>query len=576
MSEQKHDIGNLIKDKFEGSKIEPSEDLWNKIETTLDGKQRRRKFLLFSLFGGLAVLLVSILVVNGPFKKNPTNTSDKEKSTVVVDKKNTTPLNEDKSLLITDTYNEDTLGQNEKQDTLGKVPAYTNHRQPQEGSTLSISHQGKLSEVPQLSKENTQRNPDYIKDSIKGFIDPTDAAPIGKVKGSVKNPSKDKMGLNVTRENTKQKKDAQQTEKEEKLDSFATTKTAYYYYNSSQNIEIKTENKKVIDSILESSKTNFEKDMNADGESPGMEGNELNKHSRTSNKALQNSDSPSYLEEQVDGTSKNDSVQTHLKKGGFKTAIKEEIQDSLGLQNQNDERSPWGVRVLGGPTYYNIPRNKSIIGTGLENRKKNGEFNFNYGVELNRKLNERMSLSAGVMQTKLSYEIDNIPTSTAGEVFGLFSLQGLKVNNPVTSDTIFFRDSTAVKLKQQIEYIEVPITLDYTILGKEKIGLNILGGFSTYFLTNNEVFIENESGDSILLGMAENLSKTNFSFNVGLGFYGALTRNLYAEIRPMYKYHFNTQNIQSLGSTSYSLGINFGLRYVFNNRKRQDSKDAPQ
>src|SRR5690606_5763031 len=71
-------------------------------------------------------------------------------------------------------------------------------------------------------------------------------------------------------------------------------------------------------------------------------------------------------------------------------------------------------------------------------------------------------------------------------------------------------------LEQQFGYIEVPLEVEYSIINS-KFGLNVIGGFSTLFLNDNEVYtvLNNERS---LLGEANNINSTSYSANFGLGF----------------------------------------------------------
>lgn len=71
-------------------------------------------------------------------------------------------------------------------------------------------------------------------------------------------------------------------------------------------------------------------------------------------------------------------------------------------------------------------------------------------------------------------------------------------------------------LNQKTGYIEVPVEMTYKLLDK-KFGIDVIGGFSTLFLNNNEVSLES-SGLNMNIGEANNLNAMHFSTNVGVGF----------------------------------------------------------
>ena len=61
---QKQDIGKIFENKLDAGKKNPTESLWEKINTSLDEEKRRRKRILFYWLvgGGLSVLLGSFLL----------------------------------------------------------------------------------------------------------------------------------------------------------------------------------------------------------------------------------------------------------------------------------------------------------------------------------------------------------------------------------------------------------------------------------------------------------------------------------------------------------------------------------
>ena len=93
-------------------------------------------------------------------------------------------------------------------------------------------------------------------------------------------------------------------------------------------------------------------------------------------------------------------------------------------------------------------------------------------------------------------------------------------------------------LNQSIEYYELPIEMKYNLYDK-KIGLNLVGGFSTLFLSNNSVSMITQN-DVTDLGDANNLNDLNFSGNVGVDLDYKISKSWYLNVAPMFKYQFNT------------------------------------
>ena len=116
-------------------------------------------------------------------------------------------------------------------------------------------------------------------------------------------------------------------------------------------------------------------------------------------------------------------------------------------------------------------------------------------------------------------------------------------------------------LKQQINFVEIPVELSYKILDK-KFGIDLIGGMSTLFLTENNVSLVS-SGQEMSIGKANNLNEIHFSSNVGLGFKYNFWGNFNANFQPMFKYQINTFNENSGDFKPYFIGLYSGVSFSF-------------
>lgn len=115
-------------------------------------------------------------------------------------------------------------------------------------------------------------------------------------------------------------------------------------------------------------------------------------------------------------------------------------------------------------------------------------------------------------------------------------------------------------MRQNIDYLEIPLELKYSIVNK-RIGVNIIGGVSTLVLNNNEVSII--SGDfKTVIGEANNLNDLSFSTNIGVGLDYYLSRRLLFKLEPMLKYQLNPYTGNS-SFKPYYLGVYSGFSYRF-------------
>ena len=116
-------------------------------------------------------------------------------------------------------------------------------------------------------------------------------------------------------------------------------------------------------------------------------------------------------------------------------------------------------------------------------------------------------------------------------------------------------------LKQEINFVEIPVELSYKIIDK-KFGIELIGGMSTLFLTENNVSLVS-AGQEMIIGKANNLNEIHFSSNVGLGFKYNFWGNFNANFQPMFKYQINTFNNDSRDFKPYFIGLYSGISFSF-------------
>ena len=137
-----------------------------------------------------------------------------------------------------------------------------------------------------------------------------------------------------------------------------------------------------------------------------------------------------------------------------------------------------------------------------------------YGVKVNYKINDRLSLQSGVNSLDLSYQTEgvralvtstnsltndtNINTNING--IKVITLSSPEINSNFTSvsQELFDTGDSSLNnlngnLNQSMSYVEIPMEAKYALIRK-KIGVNLIGGVSTYVLYRNTVDIENSSG----------------------------------------------------------------------------------
>jgi len=146
----------------------------------------------------------------------------------------------------------------------------------------------------------------------------------------------------------------------------------------------------------------------------------------------------------------------------------------------------------------------------------------NYGLYLGYEMSEKVTLRLGVNRLKLNFNKE--------------------VNN--------------MEEGAELTYTEFPIEVKYKIMDN-KIRTSVLFGFS--HLSLDEVRIKPD------LNMPSNLDvlrESNYSFNVGFSFQKKLSKKLYLNLEPNFKYHLNPTLKKSIFTIS-NTSVLFGVEYKF-------------
>ena len=244
---------------------------------------------------------------------------------------------------------------------------------------------------------------------------------------------------------------------------------------------------------------------------------------------------------------------------------KQTEKDSTEIQKTNNPK--WTLIAIGGPELFEVSKKTSTIDKSLDGIETSGKLTFAYGVGVGFNLNENLSISYAAIRTKLGYSIKNIPSSTKQDLSRIHSFSAISEQNKVTSEELsaFTGNDETVNLRQEIEYIEMPLQLTYS-LTDSRFGAHVFGGFSTFLLTEDAIYIENSHNEKLELGRANNLSKINFSVNVGFGAYYKLSEKFTVEINPTFKYHFKLLDSTSRNGSGISIGLYTGIKYNLNTK----------
>ena len=249
---------------------------------------------------------------------------------------------------------------------------------------------------------------------------------------------------------------------------------------------------------------------------------------------------------------------------------------NLPLSNGNEEKVKTTqvstgritVATIFAPIYISSLGDGSGIDSQFKDNAASGNSSYSYGIKFAYKLNNKFSVQSGVNLINLGYTTNNIYVTPGVSVveFSNLSTNPTSVGKPQQFATSKLRDLNAIdpnkgSLNQVFGYVEIPVELKYSVTDG-KLGVNLVGGFSTLLLNKDEVFIETNSITQSL-GSSNNLRSINFSGNIGLDVDYSIRENLFINVSPMFKMQTNTFSKNSGSIQPYYLGVYTGLNYKF-------------
>jgi len=246
----------------------------------------------------------------------------------------------------------------------------------------------------------------------------------------------------------------------------------------------------------------------------------------------------------------------------------ESIPESNKLTATEDKK--WSVGPTVAPIFYNSLKNGSPLNDALSENTKTSDNALSIGVKINYQLSNKFFIQSGVNKVEMAYNTQgvnalissskntssNINTNKSGII-----LTSVPTGQGASSGNELSKSSVSGELNQSLEYYELPIEMKYNLYDK-KLGLNLVGGFSTLILSDNSVSLVTQNLVTDL-GSANNLNDFNFSGNLGFDVDYKINKSWYLSVAPMFKYQFNTYSNSAGNFRPYYFGLYSGLNYKF-------------
>lgn len=516
MTERKK-IDRLFQEKFKDFEATPREEVWQNIEAKLKKKKKRRVIpIWFRLSGAAAVLLIGLLAGRMLFFETetpqpiattpdePKNSPDSINSNVggkYLIPSTQESIASEANLPENSTTNKSAAGNSDRSDEIGNIKAQDAIAGSESNSSSKGSKTFRSSQDTEIAASNNQTKNRSGKPENRQTPNSSDPIPLNDPSSPL-NPFTTENQLALQPDKIENRK------------------------NEGESVAIKTNE-------------SFE-NHNTDSNTLGAIADSNTKQKDSTAQAA-----PSLMEELLN-----------------------EKETSVAVNEQKINR--WHITPNVAPIYLSSVSNGSPLDPILSKNDKTFKQSMSYGVQVSYAVNNRLSLRTGLNNLTLEYSTDDI---LFAQTPNARMLQNLRPNTrgrmlqidskPAHVMSTFGRTITQYggSVNQVTGYIEVPVEAGYKILDR-KFGIEVVGGFSTLFLNQNEVELAS-SGTEFSIGEAENLSKVHFSTNIGVGFRYNFWKSFEASVEPALKYQINTFSNDAGNFKPFFFGLYSGIRYKF-------------
>lgn len=216
-------------------------------------------------------------------------------------------------------------------------------------------------------------------------------------------------------------------------------------------------------------------------------------------------------------------------------------------------------------------KNASLITTAMNSLENNNKIAMVYGSTASIKINDKLRLRSGIGVINIKQETLQVPlamTSATTEAEKKFNIAP-KVNLNADLLTATYATQEGRKkneilegrtlhqtLSYELQFIEIPLEMEYSILQKDKFRIATISGLSTLFRNKNTIYIDGKQE----FAESTNINKISVAANIGVKFNYQLNPKLSLNLEPQMKYLLNTVTNNNK-ITPYTLGVNVGLSW---------------
>lgn len=550
MSEKKN-IDRLFQEKFKDFESEPSELAWQYIEARLEKKRDRKIIpLWFRLTGAAAVLLIGLAII---FTVGDNKNAGNSNNTPVVSAPESTG-NKGKD------ENGAANGLSRGKNTTGAAVTATDD--PGNVRDKTKANQSRPSAVP--------AKPGSVGSSASGLPQTSDGVavyPAGKQTGKNTGAKSRKAGAANDRS----------------THSPAGPENESRYASTSGNVKRQQAKQGNTASVKQADGLKITHEATGRNNINQIAVNENNQSGQTQQHNKSEVNKSEVTEKTTTSTRAIAAKAEDTKKDSTALAMAEEPNALEELLKEKENKSVtenepkinrWQITSNVAPIYLSSTSEGSPIDSRFSGNDKEYKTNLSYGLGLSYAVSKKLSVRTGVNSISLEYNTNDVEFSQTSNARQLehvnMNLQGSMLDIRAKGESLASAPELGTNgnitqkfdssITQKTGYIEVPVELAYQLLDK-RIGIEVIGGFSTLFLNENEVSLIS-SDTEMQIGKANNLNSTHFSTNLGIGFKYNFFKSFQFNLEPKLKYQINTYT-ESGNFNPFLFGIYTGLNYRF-------------
>ncbi|WCO01601.1 hypothetical protein [Psychroserpens ponticola] len=571
---EKKNIDKLFKEQFKDFDVAPKDHVWENIEERLHEDKRKRRIIpiWWKVAGIAAGLVLLFAVANQVF--NTTNTNTVSKDIIVDDTNSENDKSQDETNVLEQHDASKIILENDTEeqivDTNSKSSAEEEESSTNKNNVIKSNDQvhsvivSDNSDNKNLKDKNQNNSPSTTNDYKKLLEEKKRPNQKPSTKNAIVSSTKAPTKTNQNNKNSVKEKSeidemlkSNSTETSTKNAVASTTKTSTKTNQIDQN---KLKDKSEIDALMESTKTENKTSV-ADANTKDK--NALEKeNSEVENKSI------------LDTQNKEEEKEKEA--NAIENAIAE-AEDTDEKEEEEEKLNRWSVSPSVAPVYFSSLGEGSPLDSQFIENTKEQEINMSYGVNGSYAVNKKLKIRAGINKVQLGYktneilifentnpvahgrrQIANVNLVDSMSKHSIYSARNFKFDNAPA--TLFTQERGA--LDQQLGFVEVPIELEYNII-ENKIGLNLIGGFSALFLSENDVYAVLNNGERTRLGEATNIKDLSYTANFGIGVDYNFSKQLQFNLDPTFKYQINTFNNTSGDFKPFFIGLYTGLSFKF-------------